>query len=137
MKGRFFFTILTAFIFYIWTSSGFAEVINLAGELSIEQGVICQDIVNRVPVGTGDIFPKEVPKLFCFTKVLGAQTPTTITHIWYQNGILQSKVKLDVKSASWRTWSSMEMSAKKVGEWMVEIVSEDGVALESIIFIVR
>ena len=105
--------------------------------LSIQEGVMCLDVVDRVPVGTGDIFPKEVPKLFCFTKVLGAQTPTTITHIWYHNGALESKVTLPVNSVSWRTWSSLMMTPEKAGEWMVEIVTEDGIALESIIFLIR
>ncbi len=110
---------------------------NKRNQVSIKEGVICLDVVDRVPVGTGDIFPKEVPKLFCFTKVVGSQSPTTITHIWYHNGVLQSKVTLPVNSASWRTWSSMEMSPEKAGEWLVEIVTENGIALESIIFLVR
>ncbi len=105
--------------------------------LTIKEGVICLDIVDRIPVGTGDIFPKEVPKLFCFTKVVGALTPTLITHLWYHNGVLQSKVVLPVNSASWRTWSSLEMSPEKAGEWSVEIVTENGITLESIIFLVR
>jgi hypothetical protein len=105
--------------------------------ISIQQGVICLDIVDRNPIGTGDIFTKEISKLFCFTKIVGAQNPTTVTHIWYLNGLLQSKVVLPVNSASWRTWSSVKMSPEKTGEWMVEVVSEDGVALESIIFLVK
>ncbi len=129
--------LLTFLISCACVSLGYAELKNEAGELSIEEGVICQEIINRVPVGTGDIFPKEVPKLYCFTKVVGAQKPTTITHIWYHNGMLQSKINLPVNSSSWRTWSSLDISPQKVGEWMVEVVSEDGVALESIIFIVR
>lgn len=105
--------------------------------ISIQEGVICLDIVDRTPIGTGDIFTKEISKLFCFNKVVGAQKPTTITHLWYLNGLLQSKVSLSVNSASWRTWSSVTMSPEKAGEWMVEIVSEDGVVLESIIFLVK
>lgn len=105
--------------------------------ISIQQAVICMDVIDRTPIGTGDIFTKEIPKLYCFSKVVGAQKPTTITHLWYLNGLLQSKVVLPVKSASWRTWSSLNITSEKTGEWMVEIVSEDGVALASIIFIVK
>jgi len=108
-----------------------------AGELSVEKGVICLDVIDRVPVGAGDIFPKDVPRLFCFTKIIGAKTPTSVTHLWYQNGLLKAKVSLPVNSASWRTWSSSEMSSEKTGNWLVEVVSEDGVALDSIVFIVK
>lgn len=131
-----------AFQFVMITMISLSVSLGLAAEnnespISVQDGVICQDVVDRVPVGTGDLFPKETPKLYCFTKVVGARHPTSITHLWYNKGLLQSKVRLEVNSAAWRTWSSLEMSPEKVGEWMVEVVSEDGVALESIIFMVK
>lgn len=117
-------------------STGLAQETNTSG-ITIEKGVMCQDVVDRTPIGTGDIFPKDTQKLYCFTKVVGAQSQTTITHLWYQNGQLQSKVTLPVNSASWRTWSSLEMFPERAGEWMVEVVSEQGIALDNIIFLVR
>ena len=124
-------------ILFLSFSIGYAKE-PTAGELSVQKSAICLDVIERAPVGAGNIFPKNVPNLFCFTKIIGAEKPTSITHIWYQNGLLKSKVRLPVKSASWRTWSSLALTPDKAGgEWMVEVVSEDGVALDSIIFIVK
>jgi hypothetical protein len=120
----------------LFSSTGLAQE-KTAGELSAEKGVICLDVIDREPIGAGDIFPKEVPRLFCFTKIVGAEIPTSVTHLWYQNGMLKAKVSLPVNSVSWRTWSSMEMSPDKIGHWLVEVISEDGVALDSIVFIIK
>jgi hypothetical protein len=129
--------IITAGILFLSLSIGYAQE-PTAGDLSVQNSAICLDVINRKPVGASNIFPKNAPKLFCFTKIVGAEKPTSVTHIWYQNGLLKAKVKLPVKSAGWRTWSSMALTPDKAsGEWMVEIVSEDGVALDSIIFIVK
>ena len=129
--------IITVGILFLSFSIGYAKE-PTAGELSVQKSAICLDVIERAPVGAGNIFPKNVPNLFCFTKIIGAEKPTSITHIWYQNGLLKSKVRLPVKSASWRTWSSLALTPDKAGgEWMVEVVSEDGVALDSIIFIVK
>ena len=105
--------------------------------IHIEDAAICQNIVDRKPIGTGDVFAKEISKVFCFCRVVGATTPTQITFNWYHQGSLKSTVKLPVESASWRTWSSKAMSSELTGEWMVEILAEDGAPLESIIFFIQ
>ncbi len=105
--------------------------------LTIEKSAICQDVVDRQPVGVGDVFPKEISKLYCFTKVVGARSETTITHNWYYNGDLKASVVLPVRSPNWRTWSSKTMDPSMTGEWMVEILAADGTALDSLIFYLR
>ncbi|MGD9212859.1 MAG: DUF2914 domain-containing protein, partial [Desulfobacteraceae bacterium] len=97
-------TLFTTLIMCISALSSIAGMNENENEISIQEGVICQDVVNRIPIGAGDIFPSDIPKLYCYTKVIGAQSPTSITHMWYQNGMLQAKVQLPVKSSSWRTW---------------------------------
>ena len=105
--------------------------------ITIENAVMCQNVVDRVPIGTGDVFSKDIGKVFCFCKVLGASSPSQITFNWYYQGSLQSTVTLPVRSASWRTWSYKNMSPAMTGEWMVEILTEDGKPLESIIFFIQ
>ena len=107
------------------------------GALQIEDAVVCQQIVDRNPVGSGDVFAKESERIYCFSRVVGAAQDTQITHNWYHQGSLKASVKLDVRSPNWRTWSSKAMMPELVGEWMVEILSEDGQALESIIFFLK
>ena len=105
--------------------------------IQIEDAVVCRDVVDRAPVGTGDVIAKESEKVYCFTRVVGAEGDTQITHNWYYKGALKASVVLNVRSSNWRTWSSKTMNPEWVGEWMVEILSQDGTPLESIIFFVQ
>ncbi len=105
--------------------------------IQIEDAVVCQDVVDRAPVGSGEVIAKENERVYCFTRVVGAEGDTKITHNWYYKGALKASVVLNVRSSNWRTWSSKTLSPEWVGEWMVEILSEDGTPLESIIFFVQ
>ena len=103
----------------------------------LEEAAICRQVENRTPIGIGSVFPAEIGRLYCFTKVVGATEDTAIVHHWYLNGKLKASITLPVKSASWRTWSSKDISPDETGDWMVELLSEDGKALESILFLVQ
>lgn len=105
--------------------------------VSVEDAAICQQVIDRVPIGKGDVFSPEVPELYCFTRIVGADVDTEVTHNWYFKGNLMSSTVLPVGSASWRTWSKKEMAPELMGEWMVEILSKEGVPLESIIFFLQ
>ncbi len=105
--------------------------------LSIEKIVICRGVEKRMPLGIGNVFASDAGKLFCFTKVVGADHDTQITHRWFLNGDLKSSVDLPVKSGGWRTWSAKQIDPPDVGDWMVEVVAEDGAVLATIIFFVQ
>ncbi len=105
--------------------------------LQIEDAVVCQDVVDREPVGSGDVFAKESARIYCFTRVVGAAGETQITHNWYYQGNLQASVTLNVRSPNWRTWSSKAMMPEMAGEWMVEVLSADGKPMENIIFFLK
>ena len=105
-----------------------------SADVHLAEAVVCQDVVNRAPVGSGDVFAKEIPKVYCFTHVIGATPGTQMTHNWYYQGTLKASVKLKVGSSDFRTWSSKAMMPQWTGEWMVEILSADGKPMESIIF---
>ena len=103
----------------------------------LAEAVICTGVVDRAPVGSGDIFPKEVSRVYCFTRVVGAEPGTQLTHNWYYRGTLKASVKLNVGSSDFRTWSSKTIAPDWTGEWMVEILSGQGTPMESIVFRVR
>ena len=110
---------------------------NTDSHIQLAEAIICRSIENRAPIASASVFSDTVGQLFCFTKVVGATTETTIVHHWYLNGKLKASVTLPVRSASWRTWSSKKISPGDTGDWMVEVVTEDGNALESILFLVQ
>ncbi|MGD9309124.1 MAG: DUF2914 domain-containing protein [Desulfosarcina sp.] len=109
----------------------------VAQGISVVEAVVCQDVVDRAPVGSGEVIPAGTQRVFCFTRVEGAQEETEITHNWYYQGNLKASVVLPVRNTSWRTWSSKTLLPTWTGEWMVEVLSKDGTPLESIIFFVQ
>jgi hypothetical protein len=108
-----------------------------AQDINVTEAVVCQDVVDRMPVGAGDVIPAGTERVYCFTRIVGAQTETEITHNWYYQGSLKASVVLPVRNANWRTWSSKTLLPEWKGEWMVEVLSKDGTPLESIIFFVQ
>ena len=118
-------------------ASGASETATPASGLKLEEIAICRKVVNRTPIGRGSVFSVNVKKIYCFTKVVGASADTEIVHKWFLNGELKSTVRLPVKSASWRTWSSKKIELNDSGDWMVEIMTSDETSLESVLFFVQ
>ena len=108
-----------------------------SSDISLAEAALCQDVVDRACVGSGEVFAKEVPRIFCFTRVLGAAPGMKLTHNWYYNGTLKASVELNLGSSDYRTWSYKTMMPEWTGEWMVEIISPDGQPMDSIIFILK
>ena len=96
-----------------------------------QPGLVLEDIQfytaveNRQPSGVGSVFPEDLDKLYCFTKIGGAEGTTYVYHVWYFGNKEIARVKLPVKSKSWRTWSSKNLHMG-LGYGYVEIVSESG-----------
>jgi hypothetical protein len=91
-------------------------------------------VVDRVPVGTGVDFIASVGRLYCFTRITGAKTPTTVTHVWYFGESERARVTLSVGSASWRTKSSKKIQPREIGSWRVDVVGPDGAILKTLLF---
>jgi hypothetical protein len=104
----------------------------LASDLEVESAAICANVIDREPVGTGRTFNIAVGKLYCFTKIVGAETPTTITHVWYYGDTERARIKLSVRSMSWRTQSSKIIQAHEVGSWHVDVLGPSGKILRTI-----
>ena len=132
-----FLTIISLFLFPGYSFCDETVKDATANQLGLEVLAICRDVVDRTPLGSGSVFTVSVGKLFCFTKVVGAQTDTKIIHNWFRNGKLKTSITLPVKSASWRTWSAKEIHPKDAGDWMVEVLSETGAPIESILFFIE
>jgi hypothetical protein len=96
-----------------------------------QPGLVLEDIQfytaveDRQPSGVGSVFPEDLDKLYCFTKIGGADRTTYVYHVWYFGNKKIARVKLPVKSKSWRTWSSKNLHMG-LGYGYVEIVSESG-----------
>jgi hypothetical protein len=93
--------------------------------LVLEEIHICTAVEDRQPIGVGTVFPDDLDKIYCFTKIGGAEDTTYVTHVWYFENNEIARVKLPIKAISWRTWSSKKLNML-LGNGHVEIVSESG-----------
>jgi hypothetical protein len=93
--------------------------------LVLEEIHICAAVEDRQPSGVGTVFSDDLDKIYCFTKIGGAEDITYVNHVWYFGNDEIARVKLPVKSKSWRTWSSKKLNMG-LGNGYVEIVSESG-----------
>jgi hypothetical protein len=102
--------------------------------LEVSDAVITTAIVEREPVDSVDVFPVQNGKLYCFTRITGADEPTYVYHLWYREGQLMSRVELAVNTSSWRTWSAKNLLEDWPGKWRVEIQDVAGKVLQTLEF---
>lgn len=88
----------------------------------------------REPVNPGDAFPDTSGSVYCYTRLVGATEPTTVTHVWYYEGETMARVDLPVRSYDWRTWSSKRLLPSWTGRWQVKILDADGLVLNAASF---
>jgi len=105
--------------------------------ITIEDGAIATAIKNRIPQKTAQSFPATVGMLYCFTKVVGSKTETSITHTWYYQDKKMSEVVLPVKSLYWRTWSEKKIIPEHKGAWRADVTFSDGTLLKTITFTIE
>ena len=105
-----------------------------AADLSVETSAVCTDVVDREPVDEGTSFPVSVGRLYYFTKIVGAETATEVTHVWWFGPIERARIMLPVGGSSWRTYSSKALQPHEVGTWRVEVIDADGNNLETVEF---
>jgi len=103
-------------------------------ELEVSVAAICKDVIDREPVDSGTSFVATVGKLYCFTKITGAQSPTQVTHVWLFDGTERARVDLAVGAASWRTFSSKIIQEHELGAWRVDVMDPEGNVLKTLEF---
>jgi hypothetical protein len=91
----------------------------------------------KAPVDTGSVFAADVGKVFCYTRVVGCADTTQVVHAWYHEGQNMAKVPLNVRSASWRTFSSKNIMPAWTGRWEVKVLDGNGAVLAARAFEIR
>jgi hypothetical protein len=104
-----------------------------AGGPAVADAKLGTAVVDREPEGVADSFKSDVGKVYCWTKVTGAEG-TDIAHVWYKGDEKMAEVKLAVKYPSMRTWSAKTIPADGTGDWRVDVVAADGTILQSLAF---
>ena len=94
-------------------------------------------VIDREPVDQVEAFPRQIGKLYCFSRIIGANESTVVYHVWYRGNQLMSRVELPVNSPDWRTWSAKRFLEDWQGEWRVEVQNADGDILREVKFQLR
>jgi hypothetical protein len=104
-----------------------------AAEIEVLEAAVATDIVERSPIGAGEVFPANVGKLYFYTKIKGGDG-AYVTHRWYYKDTLVAVIPLELKYPLYRTYSWTDVSTEKKGEWRVEVAKEDGTVLKTLAF---
>lgn len=134
MKQPFYIFIILMALITIPLSQAVTSKAQMTAPLEVAAASICRDVINRQPAGSGYGFEASVGRLYCFTKITGAQTPIQISHVWYFGDTLRAKVTLSVKSSSWRTHSSKKIQTHEIGDWHVDVLGPKGEVLHTLRF---
>lgn len=102
--------------------------------ITVKNAAICLDVVDRACVDPNDVFPAQVGRLYCFTRVFGAQEDIEITHVWYFGDIERARVTLHIHSVNFRTWSSKIIQPHEIGNWHVDVLGPGDKLLKTVPF---
>lgn len=108
-----------------------------AAGLTVADATITTAIENQMPVDKIDAYPADYGKLFCFTRILGADEETRVTHVWYYQDDEMARVSLAVGSADWRTYSSKRFLPQWAGQWKVVVLGPQDEVIASIPFVLE
>ena len=103
-------------------------------KLDVEAAAICEGVQDREAVNVGTRFANSTARLYCFTKIVGAESPTEVVHVWSYGDVERARVSLAVNASSWRTYSSKAIQAHEIGTWRVDVLDTSGKLLETINF---
>ncbi len=108
-----------------------------AQELTAETITFGTDVQNREVVNADTAFSADTGTIFCYTHITGAEDSTRVTHVWYYKDEEKARVKLDVKSSDWRTWSSKKIQSSWTGTWRVMVEDTAGNVLGTGSFVIE
>jgi len=77
-------------------------------------------VEDHEPTGVADTFSSNQEQLTAWTKIKGANEPTTVKHVWIHEGKTFEPILLNVTSSSFRTWSRKTLW-ELTGQWKLEV----------------
>ena len=103
--------------------------------LRVINAVVAGNILNKNPAELLDTFPWSMEKVYIWTMIECEQPPSSIRHTYYFKGQKVNDIVLAIKSPIWRTWSYKTLLEKRwIGQWRVDITSDEGKLLQSVFF---
>ncbi len=97
----------------------------LPPDAEVSRHQFTSDVVVREPVDRIERVSPSVGRVFYFTELRGMEGHR-ITHRWLHQGEVMAEVSFEVHGPRWRVKSSKNLQPEWQGEWMVEVVDEQG-----------
>jgi len=102
-------------------------------KITVKQGVMCEEIRDRMPYNPGVIFYSSLGSVACFTEFESFSEKTVIYHKYYFRDKLSAKKKLTLNPPNRIVFSSIQLRDTDKGPWRVEIVDAE----DNIVYILR
>jgi type II secretory pathway predicted ATPase ExeA len=103
--------------------------------IAVRDLVTARDVIAREPAELTTTFSPRDGRAFAHARIYNPGGPTAVSFVWLYDDALYATVDMPVgTSVRWRTWSSAEVW---LGEWRVQIVSNDGQVLAENAFTVQ
>ena len=94
----------------------------------VSRAVFCTSLTDREPSNDLEMVPYGEKSIYFFNEILNANA-TVVTHLWTYNDIEIARVKLNIGSDQWRTWSSKQIWHLTPGELKVQVLDADDLIL--------
>jgi len=117
--------------------AGMLLVPSLGWAIEVAESALARKVEQRQPVDVMTEVPADIGRLYCFTRLVGADSETRVVHVWSWEGREMARVELPVRSNNWRTWSSKRILPEWSGAWTISILDAEGNLLKEIAFQVR
>lgn len=92
---------------------------------TVARSVVTTAVVDREPVDAVTQVPADTPRLAFFSEIVGFEGKE-IVHRWRLGSELMAEVPFRIGGPRWRVYSTKALLPGWVGDWTVEVVSEDG-----------
>ena len=111
------------------------EIDNPESKISVLSMTVGTGIINRRIENPDSLFSVDTKRIYCLTGIHNQNDSKVIYHKWYQEGRLQSKIKLELeRSYFWRTWSYITIIGQKTGNWQIVVEDTSGIRYDSLSF---
>lgn len=102
----------------------------MSAEPTVSRAQFTSSILDREPTDELSAISPDLNKVFFFTE-LRSMDGTTVTHRWSLNGTVMAEVSFNVRASRWRVHSSKNLLPEWRGDWVVDVVDENGAVVES------
>lgn len=103
-------------------------------DFTVSRLVLCENVVDREPVGAAESFPVTVGAVYAFLEAADVVRDTSAVFVWYYEDAEVARVDLTLRqSQRWRTYSSKKLGGR-TGNWKVELQDSAGNVLDTLSF---